>query len=184
LKSLKGHLLIAVPELGDVNFFRSVVLMVQHTDQGAMGLVLNRPTSVTVRDVWKEVFDLDCNCRDLIHIGGPVEGPLILIHSQLARADMDVLPGLFVSTAKEHLQNIIEAGLPPFRLFSGYAGWGAGQLEQEIDAGGWLTMPAEGDQVFASPDDLWKRVCESFGTQIMQGQMGTVKHFPTDPSLN
>jgi putative AlgH/UPF0301 family transcriptional regulator len=57
-------------------------------------------------------------------------------------------------------------------------------LEQEIDAGGWLTMPAEGDQVFASPDDLWKRVCESFGTQIMQGHMGTVKHFPTDPSLN
>lgn len=181
---LKGHLLIAVPELGDLNFFRSVVLLIQHVEQGAMGLVLNRPSNVTVADVWKEVFGIDCQCRGFIHIGGPVEGPLILVHSRLEQADMDVLPGLFVSTQKEHLQTIVEEELSPFKLFSGYAGWGAGQLEQEIDAGGWLTTPADGDQVFASPDDLWKKVCESFGSQIMQGQMGAVKHFPNDPSLN
>lgn len=184
MSSLKGHFLIAVPDMGDLNFFRSVVLLLQHSDQGAMGLILNRPTTVTVADVWKEVFKVECACRDFVYVGGPVEGPLMILHSRLAMADLDVLPGIFVSTSKQHLEDIVGEATRPFKLFSGYAGWGPGQLEQEIAVGGWLTIPAEGDQVFASPDDLWKQVCDSYGKQVLRSQLGNGNRFPSDPSLN
>jgi putative transcriptional regulator len=184
MKSLKGHFLIAVPELADLNFFRSVVLLLQHDEKGAMGVILNRPAEISVKEVWNEAFEIQNDCKDLIHVGGPVEGPLILLHTQFSRADLDVLPGIFVSMGKQYLQEIVEENVRPFRLFSGYAGWGAGQLEQEIEAGGWLTMPADGDQIFASPDDLWKHVCEEFGSQIMQGQLAGRVVVPPNPSLN
>jgi putative transcriptional regulator len=182
--SLKGHFLIAVPELADLNFFRSVVLVLQHDQQGAMGVILNRPADVTVAQVWKEIFEVENGCHDRIHVGGPVEGPLILLHTQLARAELDVMPGIFVSMGKQHLQSIIDENVPPFRIYSGYAGWGAGQLEQEIEAGGWLTMPGEGDQIFASSEDLWKLVCETFGSQIMQGPLSGRVVVPPNSSLN
>lgn len=184
MKSLKGHFLIAVPELADLNFFRSVVLLIQHDKNGAMGVILNRPANVTVKAVWKDVFDIESHCGDLIYVGGPVEGPLIVLHTQFSRADLDVLPGIFVAMSKPFIYEIVDENVRPFRMYSGYAGWGAGQLEQELEAGGWLTMPADGDQIFASPQDLWKHVCEEFGSQVMQSQLTGRVVVPPNPSLN
>ncbi len=182
--SLKGQFLIAVPELSDRNFFRSVVLMIQHDDQGAMGVILNRPANVTVGEIWTRLFEIDCDCKDPIHVGGPVEGPLMVLHRQPSLAEMDVIPGVFVSMNGEHLKEIIAGNLQPFKLFSGYSGWGSGQLEQEMEAGGWLILPADEAAVFGTPENLWKRVCEEFGTQIVRSQLGKSIPIPDDPSLN
>ncbi len=182
MEKLKGHLLIAVPELPDSNFFRSVVLLFHHDDMGASGVVLNRPASITVQQVWKEVAESECDCSEPVNVGGPVEGPLIALHTSLAAAESEVVPGIFVSMGRENLSTIVTQTVQRFRLFSGYAGWGPGQLEAEIEVGGWLTMPAEIEHVFESPDRLWKIVCETFGHQILQAQIG--KHVPSDPSLN
>ena len=182
MDSLKGHLLIAVPELPDPNFFRSVVLLFQHDELGASGVILNRPSEVTVAQVWEEVSDLDCDCDDFVSIGGPVEGPLIALHASLALAESQVLPGVFVSMGRENLNNIVAQDDHEFRLFSGYSGWGPGQLESELEVGGWLTMSAEYEHVFGSAEELWKQVCEVCGAQIMQAHFG--KHVPQDPSMN
>ena len=182
MDSLKGHLLIAVPELPDRNFFRSVVLLFQQDEMGASGVILNRQSDITVAQVWEEVSDFDCECHDLVNIGGPVEGPLIALHASLALAESQVLPGVFISMSRDNLNGIVAQDDHEFKLFSGYSGWGPGQLESEMDVGGWLTMEAEYEHVFESPDELWKKVCETFGAQIMQAQIGN--HVPTDPSMN
>jgi putative transcriptional regulator len=182
MESLKGHLLIAVPELPDPNFFRSVVLLIHHDEMGASGVILNRPADVPIRQVWNEVSESETECDDPINVGGPVEGPLIAVHTSLASAETQVVPGVFVSMGKDNLNSIVSQSEHPFRLFCGYAGWGPQQLESEIDHGGWLTMPAHADHVFESPDRLWKIVCETFGHEVLKAQIG--KHFPSDPSMN
>ena len=182
MESFKGHLLIAVPELPDRNFFRSVVLMFHHDESGASGVVLNRPSDVSVSQVWEELSDTDCDCQQTVNIGGPVSGPLIALHTSLALAESQVIPGVFISMGRENLDSLVNQTDHQFKLFSGYAGWGAGQLDSEVDVGGWLTLEADFDHVFESPEELWKKVCEAFGQQVMQAQIG--KHVPPDPSMN
>lgn len=184
MKTLAGHLLIAVPELPDPNFFRSVVLIFNHEEEGASGVILNRPTDVTVRKLWSEIdeFEYDSDCDDLVHAGGPVEGPLIALHTSLVHAHTNVVPGVFISTDPANLDAIVAQTEHPFRLYVGYAGWGPGQLDAEMEVGGWLTMAAEAEHVFASPDELWKQVCEEFGQDILKTQYGN--QLPGDPSLN
>lgn len=157
MESLKGHLLIAVPELPDRNFFRSVVLMFHHDEAGASGVVLNRPSEITVAEVWQEVSDTESDCRQVVNIGGPVQGPLIALHTSLALAESQVIPGVFISMSRENLDAIVAQDFQQFKLFSGYAGWGPRQLDDEIEVGGWLTMEADFDHVFESPDELWKK---------------------------
>lgn len=182
METLQGHLLIAIPELADPNFFRSVVLVIQHDEAGATGVVLNRPSNMTVAEVWAEVSEQACDCLQPVHVGGPVEGPLIALHSSLNLGESLVLPGVLVSMSREQLDDLVSQTEYPFRLFSGYSGWGPGQLENEISVGGWLIMPAQPEHVFASPDELWKQVCAAVGASVMKAQMG--KHVPVDPSLN
>ncbi len=182
MESLKGKLLIAVPELQDGNFFRSVVLMIQHDDEGASGVILNRPSEISVAQVWKEVSEIESPCELPVNVGGPVEGPLIALHTSLAFAESNLLEGVYVSMGRQNLNEIVAQDIQEFRIYSGYSGWSPGQLENEIDLGGWLIMPAEFEHVFQSPDQLWKKVCETFGQQIMESQLGA--HVPPDPSMN
>ena len=88
MKSLAGNLLIASPFLGDQNFNKSVVLIIQHTEEGAFGLVLNRPTNFRMADVWDIVSDDEpCPADAVIHYGGPVEGPLMALHTKRSRSE-------------------------------------------------------------------------------------------------
>jgi len=91
VESLQGHLLIASPHLADPNFARTVVLMVQHSDQGALGVVLNRPTSKTVKELWKEVGDAPCHTEAPVCLGGPVSGPLMAVHTNQFFAEIDMV---------------------------------------------------------------------------------------------
>jgi putative transcriptional regulator len=182
-KSLAGHFLVASRYLRDPNFVQSVVLMIHHTEEGAMGVVINRPAEKTVREVWEMIGCEPCDRDDRIFIGGPVPGPLVAVHTLEPFAEHEVLDGVYVATKKDALDIIVRRKGLPLRLYSGHAGWGSGQLEGELEAGGWLTTEATLDDVFADHETVWKTVTQRIGLEIMAPDLDT-KHLPPDPSLN
>jgi len=182
MDSLQSHLLVASPRLPDNNFYRSVVLMIQHDEDGAFGVVLNRPTDLTVGEIWQEIADESRDSNDSIYLGGPVSGPLLAIHTEETHGESEVLPGVYVSTQKDCLDAVTRQQSSPFRIFSGYSGWGPGQLESEMDAGGWLTTPATIGYVFGDHEELWKNVAGDIGRQVMPAMKSSAG--PADPGLN
>jgi putative transcriptional regulator len=183
MSSLQGQFLVASPHLGDGNFYRSVVLIIKHDDDGAFGLVLNRPTANTVGDVWRMVTEQELVCDRPIYLGGPVQGPLVCLHRVKSCAEAEVLPGVYFAAHKDELQKIVSQKSKPFRLFMGYAGWAGGQLEGEMKVGGWLTIAADKALVFDDRDDLWENVVQTIGQKIIAPAIKS-KHVPPDPSLN
>lgn len=181
--SLTGHFLVASRYLRDPNFLRSVVLMIHHDTQGAMGVVLNRPSDKTVREVWEMIGNDPCDQDEQIFIGGPVPGPLVAVHALEPYSEREVLPGLYVSTHRDALDLIVRKPDQPFRLYSGHAGWGGGQLEGELQAGGWLSTKASKDDVFADHETIWKTVTQRIGLEIMAPELSD-DQVPPDPSLN
>jgi putative transcriptional regulator len=180
---LAGHFLVASRHLRDANFARSVVLMIQHDHQGAVGVVINRPSDKTVREVWEHIGYDPCDRDDHVFIGGPVPGPLLALHAVEPYSEHEVLPGLFISKHRDALDLIVRKRDLPFRLYSGQAGWGSGQLESELDAGGWLFTRADKADVFADHATIWKKVTQRIGLEIMAPQLGR-EAMPPDPSLN
>ena len=138
MDSLQGHFLIASHELRDPNFFHSVVLVVRHGEDGALGLVLNRPTKAHIKQVWQQVSDTPCATEERLYVGGPVEGLLMSVHTQPVWADLEILPGVYYTGDPDHLKELVQQSDGPLRFFVGYAGWGAGQLEQEMCGNGWF----------------------------------------------
>ena len=158
MASLKGQLLIASPRLMDPNFVRTVVLMVQHGDEGALGLVLNRPLTATVRDVCEKVLETSCEIEANLHQGGPCEGPLMVLHDDAKLSQISVIPGVNWSTEKEALEQLVVQNNGSMKFFVGYAGWGAGQLEGELETGSWLTVAANEQMVFSESEDQWEQL--------------------------
>src|SRR4029078_7529411 len=155
-KYLTGNFLVASRYLRDPNFVRSVVLMIHHDHQGAVGVVINRPADRTAREVWEmRAFD-PCDVEDRIYVVGPVEGPLVAVHSQEAFSEQQILPGLYFSMHRDAVDLIIRKRNQLFRLYSGHSGWGSGQLENELEAGGWLYTKASKEDVYADHEMLWK----------------------------
>jgi putative transcriptional regulator len=182
-KSLAGHFLVASRYLSDPNFAHSVVLMIHHNDEGAMGVVINRPADKTVREVWEMIGNDPCDREDRIFIGGPVPGPLVAVHTLEPFSEREVLPGVFVATHRDALDLIVRKKDQPLRLYSGHAGWGSGQLEGELEAGGWLTTEATIEEVFADHETIWKSVTQRIGLEIMAPDIDE-KLVPPDPSMN
>ena len=175
---LRGRLVVATPALGDPNFAHTVVLLLDHGDQGAVGIVLNRPSETPVGDALPRWEALTAS-PGVMFVGGPVQPEAVValgraqagveavapITEQIGVVDLRVDPLALVGEVKG------------MRLFAGYAGWGEGQLESEIAEGGWFVVDAQPDDVLGDrPDDLWVRVLERQG-----GVFRTVSH---DPSLN
>jgi len=184
MKSLQGHLLVASPHLPDPNFYRTVVLLIQHHEQGALGVVLNRPSQSTVREVIAKVSDMACPTDDTVRVGGPIEGPLMAVHGLRSCSEAEVFPGVYFATQRDHVLRLVQQEDPPFRIFSGYAGWGGGQLDRELEVGGWLTKPASLKYVFhTAADELWKKVTRDIGAGILNSTL-KIKQVPDDPSLN
>jgi putative transcriptional regulator len=183
MKSLEGHLLIASPHLLDPNFVKSVVLMIQHNDQGALGLIVNRPTSKTIEDLWREVGDAPCENRQPIHLGGPVSSPLMAVHTDESLSELEILPGLFFAAKKTNLDQLVELEQVSLKIFVGHAGWGPGQLENEIDEGAWFSAPATVEYVFFDGADLWEQVTRQVGRSLLRDVLN-LKNIPPDPSVN
>jgi putative transcriptional regulator len=182
-KSLAGHFLVASRYLRDPNFAQSVVLMIHHDHQGAMGVVINRPSDKTVREVWEMIGNDPCDRDERIFVGGPVPGPLVALHSLQAFSEREVVPGVHFSTHRDALDLIVRKKTGPLRLCSGNAGWGSGQLEGELEAGGWLSTKATVDDVFADHESIWKTVTQRIGLEIMVPDL-VREGLPSDPSLN
>jgi putative transcriptional regulator len=180
VESLRGQLLIASPGLLDPNFFRTVVLVTEHTDEGAAGLVLNRPSPAPVAEA---VPALEALVEEDEHVwlGGPVQTEAVLVVGEFLDPDDAAVP-LFGGLGFPSLESPEEV-VPVTtrrRVFAGYAGWGAGQLESELDRDDWIVEPALNDDVFTpAPDDLWAGVLRRKG-----GIYELVSRMPEDPSVN
>jgi putative transcriptional regulator len=182
MDSLEGHLLLASPSLLDQNFVRTVVLLIQHNEDGALGLVLNRPTSKTVQELWHQVGESPCSCQRPVYLGGPVSGPLMAIHGKQDLAEIEIVSGIFFAAKKHNLDQLVNHD-DLYKVFIGHAGWGPGQLEGEIDQGAWSTTPATSDDVFDDGEDLWLRLMRRAESSSLQAMLN-IKHVPPDVSLN
>jgi putative transcriptional regulator len=182
--SLRGRLLVAGPSLIDPNFFRTVVLVLEHTDDGALGIVLNRPSPMRVADPlprWEPVAAAPA----VVFVGGPVgDGVAIGIGSVPARPDgedagFQPVVGTLASVDLAREPDEI-APVEWIRVFAGYAGWAAGQLEEELELGGWLVVDALADDVSSSdPAGLWRAVLKR-----QPGRVAWLANFPDDPRAN
>ncbi len=182
MNSLQGHLLLASPELRDPNFYQTVVLIVRHDEEGAFGLVLNRPTSMGIAEVWRQVSDTPFETPDPVYLGGPVHGPLMALHTQPEYAEIEVLPNLCYSVQSDQLEQLVAQYQGDIKFFLGFAGWGRGQLEMELGEGAWLSPKATSEQIFETDHTLWKRLIQQHHSPLLSA-LG-IKHIPPDPSMN
>jgi putative transcriptional regulator len=182
-ESLSGHFLVASRYLRDPNFAKSVVLIIRHDDDGAVGVVINRPADKSVREVWDAIGFDPCDRDDLIYIGGPVPGPLVAVHTLEPYSEREVVEGVHVAMHRDAIDLIVRKKDVLLRLYSGHAGWGSGQLESELEAGGWLSTEATKDDIFADHETIWKNVTQRIGLEIMAPDLDE-KLVPPDPSLN
>lgn len=181
--SLAPTLLLAMPQMQDPNFARSVVLLCKHAPEGAMGLVVNRRTDQCAASL----VDLEpAPQRDSgleIWVGGPVEpqrGWLLLGYDPVSAESITVADGLYLSASADVLRRLIEgdtAGRSDHRFLLGYAGWGEGQLESELAASAWLTVEAAKPLIFdTEPERMWETAIRSLGINPYALQMGSGVH--------
>lgn len=185
--SLRGHCLVAAPHLRDPNFYRSVVLMLEHSDETAMGLVINRPSSIAVDAAMMKLKQTAVSA-DPIYAGGPVEtSALFILHncSKLGQQDEQVIDGVFLTGSHESFESLVSNDANcvsgcEFRIYCGYAGWGPEQLEGEIDRGDWYTLPAAADMVFSlDPYNVWEECL-----QIVKEKNRLLPHNVRNPEWN
>jgi len=180
MDSLQGQLLIASPALLDPNFRRAVVLVTEHTDEGAAGLVLNRPSPVPVAEAVPALEPL-VDDGEQVWVGGPVQTDAVLVLGEFADPEDAAVPlfGALGFPSLEDPEEIVPVTIRR-RVFAGYAGWGAGQLEGELERDDWILEPADPDDAFTeAPDELWRDVLRRKG-----GVYELVARMPEDPSLN
>jgi putative transcriptional regulator len=174
--TLANQLLIALPSLEDPNFSRSVALICQHDEDGAMGVVVNRASEYTLGDVLEQMgieAGDDALRAQTVLAGGPVHperGFVIHDGDQAWDSSLAIADGLFVTTSRDVLEAIaVGAGPANAAVALGCAGWGAGQLEFEITENSWLTAPADGGLLFATPlDARWQAAAGRIGVDMMR----------------
>ena len=177
-ESLRGSLLIAGPQLLDPNFRRTVVLVADHGDEGAMGVILNRPSGMTVADAAPDLEPL-VGAEAPIFAGGPVQPTAGVVLAEVVEADEPVFGDVVLVPGLGELADVID-GAGHVRVFAGYAGWGPGQLDDELGRDDWIVAPAEAADVFSEePETLWGSVLERKG-----GQYALLARMPEDPSQN
>lgn len=185
MESIEGQALVASPYLMDPNFLRSVVYILRHDDEGAVGLILNRPTDSTVSAAFAKL-DEEVDVDHCVYYGGPVPGPLMMIRSVVS--DKGNYLGLGFEAEPEgilrYCQHVsAEPREEEFRVFSGYSGWGAGQLDSELKAGGWLVWDVAPHQVFSDPEQIWKTAIKEIGRDILAEGIDP-DLIPEDPAFN
>jgi putative transcriptional regulator len=181
VESLKGKLVIAAPALIDPNFARTVVLVVDHDEHGAMGIVLNRVADADLADAVPDLADR-AEVDELLFVGGPVQESNVLLlgdFCDLEKAAPLVAGSIGMVGADTDLEELADT-VSRARAFAGYAGWGPGQLEAELEEEAWITAdPLPGDLLTDEPDDLWSATLNRKG-----GWHRVIARMPADPSLN
>lgn len=183
MTSLTGKLLVASSDLEDANFKQAVVLVIDHDDQGAFGLVLNRPSTVMLKSAWEQWTHEPCAIDSPLLVGGPVQGPLSALHSDPTRSEREVVSGVFITRDRDLLVALVAAETRPLRVFVGYSGWGPGQLENELDTGSWSITPATSGVVFGDDSTVWLRMTRHIADERLRGWLG-VRHATPRPEDN
>ena len=182
--SLRGRLLVATPPLVDPNFDRSVVLLLEHGEDGALGIILNRPTDASLASVLPD-WHAHASAPGVVFSGGPVAPEAVIA---LARGGTDAALGLGVGARRgRHRRRraatrpISEFPLEAMRVFVGYAGWAPGQLEAELEQDAWfvVTTRAVGSVLAAIPNSLWRDVLRR-----QRGRVAMFANYPADPTVN
>lgn len=181
MDSVRGQLLVAGPSLLDPNFWRTVVLIVEHNDDGALGLVLNRPSETSVGEAVPQLATL-LDPKEQLFIGGPVQPSAVIVLAEFedptdaALLAFDDVGILGTGPSEEELTAGVRAG----RAFLGHAGWGPGQLDSELERGDWILEPAKLKDAFSTEArGLWSEVLTRKG-----GSYALVARMPADPSMN
>ncbi|MFL6239437.1 MAG: YqgE/AlgH family protein [Actinomycetes bacterium] len=184
IESLAGRLLLATPLLRDPNFMRTTVFIAEHSPEGAVGVVLNRPSETDVAGVLP-AWEATVTSPPVVFVGGPVSQEGALALARIAGPGMPeegfqpVVDGFGVVDL-EIDSALLAPHLAAMRVYAGYAGWGPGQLDAEIEEGSWYVVTGAPDDVFCSrPEVLWRDVLRRQG-----GDLALVSTFPPDPSLN
>jgi len=184
-QSTRGRLLVATPALLDPNFVRTVVLMIEHNAEGALGVVLNRATGTHLAELLPGWGDLAV-APGSVHLGGPVQPDGMIGLARLGTVDPVEVPG--VTELWPGVGTVDLDGGPPggtgwlrgVRCFAGYAGWGAAQLDGEIATGSWFVVDRDPDDVWTpEPDGLWRRVLRRQPAPVAQ-----FANCPVDPGTN
>lgn len=183
METTRGQLLVATPLIDSGPFFRSVVLMLDHDEDGALGVIINRPLDAALAEVFPDLTDLAAVPDCLFH-GGPVAADSALALAVLAGDSEPV--GWRTMTGKVGLIDLdvpaemIAHAIRGLRVFAGYAGWSSGQLEDELDKGTWLVVPSRPDDLMSDhPDRLWHEVLAR-----QPGDERLMANFPENPNLN
>jgi len=180
VESLRGHLLIAGPSLLDPNFWRTVVLVGEHSEEGALGIVLNRSSETPVEEALPELTLL---AEDLgaVHVGGPVQPSAVVVLADFVDPDAaETLVLDSVGFLPSEVEPDTLGELRRARVYAGYAGWGPGQLDGELEEGSWIVEPARPEDVFTDdPESLWSDVLRRKG-----GPFAVLAAMPPDPSMN
>ncbi|MHB8254480.1 MAG: YqgE/AlgH family protein [Acidiferrobacter sp.] len=174
ITSLANQFLIAMPGLGDPNFFRTVTLICEHSEEGAMGIIINRPIDLTLGDVFSQL-DIEgpdnLAAQRSVHLGGPIQNNRgFVLHEPLGtwESTLAVTETLGISTSRDILAAIARHEGPEHYLLAlGYAGWGPGQIEQEIADNAWLSGPATSEILFKTrPEARWSAAAHLLGVDV------------------
>ncbi len=180
----KGIFLIAAPALRDPNFRQTVVLLCEHGPEGALGVVVNRPTAMSISEALPQVPVLEGQ-RHVLFAGGPVQTNQVMLLYRLSQVPDNshpVFDGVCLGGDLDVMERILTdtPGREAFRAYLGYSGWGPGQLEAEMKTGSWITMPADPIVVFEKePTKIWSDVVLSLGDDYR-----LYADMPFDPSFN
>ena len=181
MDSLRGQLIVAGPTLLDPNFHRTVVLVCEHDDHGAMGLVLNRPSPISADQAIPELSDA-LGPDDRLWVGGPVQTTSVVVLADFATDEtpaMRVAGDVGLVLPEAELEDVPDA-VRRARAFLGYAGWGAGQLDGELEGDDWIVADFAAEDAFTDdPGGLWARVLGRKG-----GAYALLARMPADPSQN
>jgi putative transcriptional regulator len=179
VETFRGKLLVSSPALVDPNFRKTVVLIAHHDEEGAMGLVLSRPSTVAAVDAVPALAGI-AGADDPVYVGGPVQPEAFMVLAEfddIGQAAAPIMNGLGFMPADAEPE---ELAIRRLRLFAGYSGWGGGQLEAELDEDSWIVVEAIADDAFADdPDELWRGVLQRQG-----GAFSLMENMPFDPGLN
>jgi putative transcriptional regulator len=179
VSSLQGKLIVSSPSLIDPNFRKTVVLIAHHDEEGALGLVLSRPSGVAAADAVPVLGGLP-GAEDPVFVGGPVQPDAFMVLAEFEDVDQAAAPimdgvGFMPADAEP-----ADLAIKRLRLFAGYSGWGGGQLEVELAEESWIVVDAKAEDAFADdPDELWRTVLQRKGSAF-----SLMENMPFDPGLN
>lgn len=181
-KPATGKILISEPFLNDPNFKRTIILLAEHSEEGSVGFVLNKPTDYRIHEVIEEFPEFE----SVVYYGGPVQlNSLQFIYrgDEIIDGSIEIMPGLFWGGSFDLLKTLINAkAVNPedFRFFLGYSGWIEGQIEDEIKMNSWIVSETTIDNIFSyEPDKLWRETLRSMGKKF-----ALLASFPDNPSVN